>query len=46
MLGQVHTPFVYHQVSRNPSPVSVASATSDSPVNSGIYQMMLSEEQC
>ena len=46
MLGQVHTPFVYHQVSRNPSPISAASATSDSPVNSGIYQRMLSEEQC
>ena len=46
MLGQVHTPFVYHQVSRNPGPISAASATSDSPVNSGIYQRMLSEEQC
>ena len=36
MLGQVHTPFLYQQVSHDPSSKSVACATSDSPVNSAV----------
>ena len=44
-LGQTYPPFMYSQRNQTPSPASVASLTSETPMNSGMYQRMASEEQ-
>lgn len=45
MFGQTYAPFIYNQRNQTPSPASLASVSSEPPMNSGMYQRMMNDEE-